>query len=595
MLCLGHGAHIYVEKPFTLTSADAERVLEAARVAGRLVCAGHQLLFEGPALALDKARHLIGSVVHVESYFSFRTVRKSRDGRSLMSPVEQLLDILPHPVYTMLAALQSDHGAPPELVSVDVAPEGEVRAVVRAGTVPAVLTVSLRARPIDSFLRVVGTNGSLKADFVRGCLVALPGEGTSAVAIITNPYREAWQVAAGSTRGFATRILHKKKGYPGVSELAAAFYESILRGGVSPFSPASIRETVRVCEAIATKLRASEVDHERRAEIALTEAERAMAPAEASRGAVLVTGGNGLLGTSVVSELRRRGWPVRSVSRQVPPPSRRVPGVEYVAADLSAPLAPSAFTGVGTVVHCAAETAGGKEAHERNTIDATRNLLEASAGAGVKRFLHVSSIAVLKPGREVGGLVNEQTPVDAGNLARGPYVWAKAEAERSVSEKASALGIGVRIVRPGPLVDFDDYHPPGRLGRELGPVYLAIGPKSGELSLCAVRTAAEVIRAAVEDFDGMPPVLNLVEPKAPTRKDLLSLHLQRRPDLGSVWMPGWVLGALSPVATLAQRLLRPKAAPISIAAAFASERYDTTLAAQVIERARQRGAAGREV
>ena len=88
-LCLAHGAHVYVEKPFTLRATEADEVLDAARRAGRLVCAGHQLLYEAPARALAASRSLIGRVVHVESYFSFKTVRKSNDGRSLMSPIDQ--------------------------------------------------------------------------------------------------------------------------------------------------------------------------------------------------------------------------------------------------------------------------------------------------------------------------------------------------------------------------------------------------------------------------------------------------------------------------------------------------------------------------
>src|SRR5436190_14713923 len=39
------GAHVYVEKPFAVDEAEAERVFRAARAAGRLVCAGHDQLF----------------------------------------------------------------------------------------------------------------------------------------------------------------------------------------------------------------------------------------------------------------------------------------------------------------------------------------------------------------------------------------------------------------------------------------------------------------------------------------------------------------------------------------------------------------------
>ncbi len=587
MLCLEHGAHVYVEKPFTLRLAEADAVLEAARKAGRSVCAGHQLLYEAPARGLTESLPLLGRVVHVESYFSFKTVRKSSDGRSLMSPIDQLLDILPHPVYTLLNVLGGTAGIAPKLESLYVRPEGEVHALLQAGETTGVLVVSLRGRPIDSYLRVVGTNGSLRADFVRGQLTKLTGPGTSAVGILSNPYRESMQVLFGSTRGFASRILNKGKGYPGLAELIEAFYNSIRQGTAPPLSPSSIRETVRLCEQIGEKLRAAKTEFEAQAEIELSDRTRRLSPVDARKGLVLVTGGSGMLGRAVVAELRRCGWPVRALGRRVPPPSEREAGIEYAKADLGGEFDPTVLSGVETVVHCAAETAGGKEAHERNSVVATRNLLRVAAKASVRRFVHISSLAVLKTSKEMGGPLDERTPVDLDNLSRGPYVWGKAESEREVVEQGAALGLKVRIIRPGPLVDFSDYEPPGRLGRELGLIYVAVGPRSSRINLCDVNTAAQVIRATVHDMDAAPAVVNLVEPTAPTREELLARWLTKRPDLKGVWLPSLVLSVLSPMLTLLQRVILRGKTPIDIAAAFASERYDVSLATQVVQWARK--------
>jgi nucleoside-diphosphate-sugar epimerase/predicted dehydrogenase len=574
---------VYVEKPFTLTAAEATAVIAAAQQAGRTVCAGHQLLFEPVARRLSSSMWLIGRVVHVESYFSFRTVRTSRDGRSILSPVEQLLDILPHPVYTLVEALRANEpGVPAEMTALEVRPEGEVHALLRAGTATGVLVVTLRGRPIESYLRVIGTNGFLRADFVRGALTSLCGPGTSAISIISNPYREAKQIAIGSTRGFASRIFGRKKGYPGLTELAEAFYTSISQGSPPPLSPASILETVRICESVGEALRSAESARERAAEITLKERTRELPPVVQSKGTVLVTGGSGVLGRAVVRELRQHGWPVRSVSRRVPAPSAREAGVEYVTTDLGGALDLSLFDAVTTVVHCAAETAGDRAAHERNTVMATRNLLDAATASGVASFVHISSIAVLQPGGASGSGLDEHSPVDVDNPARGPYVWAKAQAEHDVAAAGRDSKLQVRIIRPGPLVDFGAYEPPGRLGREIGPVFVAVGPRSGRLPLCDIHTAAKVIRAAVSDPHGTPPVINLVEPQAPSRDELLSLWLGKRPDLRSVWLPAWVLAVLSPAARFAQRVLRPRNTPIDIAAAFSSERYDTAVAERVI-------------
>ncbi len=371
-----------------------------------------------------------------------------------------------------------------------------------------------------------------------------------------------------------------------MAELIEAFYSSIRLGTAPPLSPLSIRDTVRVCEQIGEKLRAAKVEYETRAEIDLGIRQQALCPVVSSRGTVLVTGGAGFLGRAVVKELRAHGWGVRSLSRRVPPPSEREPGIEYAAGDLSGALEDKIFQGISAIVHCAAETAGGQEAHERNSIVATKNLLHRASAHGIRRFVHVSSIAVLKTSKEMGRALDESTPVDFGNLSRGPYVWGKAEAEREVTQSAQRLGVQVRIIRPGPLVDFANFEPPGRLGRDLGPLFVAIGPRRGALSVCDVQTAAEVIHATIADMEAAPPVLNLVEPQAPTREELLAKFLARRPDLKAVWFPAWLLSILSPCLILAQRLFLGSKQPIDIAAAFASERYNTALAAQVVERAK---------
>ncbi|MFN3682208.1 MAG: Gfo/Idh/MocA family protein, partial [Nitrospira sp.] len=287
-LCLEHGVHVYVEKPFTLRLQEAESVLTAAEKAGRLVCAGHQLLYETPARALAESLPVIGRIVHVESYFSFKTVRKSTDGRSLMSPIEQLMDILPHPVYTLLDVLGRQTDTAPLVQSIVVRPQGEVHALLQAGEATGVLVVTLRGRPIDSYLKVIGTNGSLRADFVRGHLTKLAGPGTSAVGVLSNPYREAMQIVVGSTRGFASRILNKHKGYPGLAELIEAFYASVRRGAAPPLSPDSIRETVRLCEQIGERLHAAKAEFEARAEVELAARAQQLPPIDERKEFVLV-------------------------------------------------------------------------------------------------------------------------------------------------------------------------------------------------------------------------------------------------------------------------------------------------------------------
>ncbi|MEP7118284.1 MAG: NAD(P)-dependent oxidoreductase, partial [Acidobacteriota bacterium] len=268
------------------------------------------------------------------------------------------------------------------------------------------------------------------------------------------------------------------------------------------------------------------------------------------------------------------------------PYSRRFPGIDDVAADLARDLPASLTEGIGAVVHCAAETAGGKQDHRRNSIDATRRLLEAAAAAGAKQVIHTSSIAVLVSSSSLGRPVDESAPIDPNTAARGPYVWGKAESEIVARQRGPEIGLDVKVIRPGPLVDYTHFHPPGRLGRELGPFFVGIGPKRGPLSVCDVTTAAQVVRSYLEDFAAAPPTLNLVESPPPERQELLARYRRDRADLSAIWLPVWFVKLLSGFAKIVQRLMGSKQ-PMDVAAAFASEKYDTTLAGKVIERARR--------
>jgi len=577
--CLEAGAHVYVEKPFALSTTEAREVLDLAASRGLLACAAHQVLFQDSALDYRQSLPIIGPIRQVESFFSFQPVRRRSGGGGLSTPVDQLVDILPHPVYLLLDGMPRDGAA--ELTALDVSPEGEVRAIVRRGDALATLVVTLRARPVESYLRVMGTNGSVQADFVIGYVVSLLGPGASAPAVVLKPFSAAWQIAWGSLKGLLRLIFRRQKSYPGLAELLSRFYESIGAAGTPPVTRDEILDTVRLCEEITARLRAVAQAQEAAAEHALQCQEAALGRRLTPRGTVLLTGGTGMLGRPTAVALRDAGWHVRVPVRRELSAAERLPRVEYVRADLGAAVSGELLAGVDLVVHAAAETAGDKADHERNTVVATRNLLDAMQPAGVRRLVNISSVAVLVPSSS-GRDLREDSPIDADNLGRGPYVWAKASAEQEAARRAAAGSLDLRTIRLGPLVNYDAYTPPGRLGREVARVFVAMGGRRSSLSVCNVATAASVICSYAQDFDSAPAYVNLLEVPSPTRGELADRLKSVRPDLKFVWLPFPLLRLMSVSLGLVLRLLRPQGKPLDLYAAFKSEGYDPTVASRVI-------------
>ena len=573
------GVHVYVEKPFAMSKAEAEEILALAARHGVQVVSGHQNLFEKPAILAREQIDTIGKLVHIESFFSFRQVRRT------ISPVDQAKDILPHAVYPLVDQLRAGTGlqeAPIAVLGMDVKTTGDVYALLRLGDCTGVLMVTLSGRPIEQYQTIVGSNGMMRADYVTGSVTTLLGPGTGPGILLT-PFRRSWQMFKGATKNVFHIVLGHHGSYPGLTVLVKRFYEGITSRTAPPMTPQSILDTVDICEQIGAGLDRVE-QQTQAAALARIESAVARMPAPSRLGTVLVTGGTGLLGRRVVEELRHAGYAVRTVARRMPAPSARVPGVQYVTGDLARGLGVEAFEGVESIVHCAAETSGGKSEQQRNSIAATKLLIDRGAAAGVKTILHVSSLAVIKPGN--GRMVDEQTPIDAGNLERGPYVWGKAESEVLAAQLGRDLGVQVKIIRPGPLVDFDDYHAPGRLGREVGPWYVAIGSRNSPLSVLDVSTGARVIRSYIDDFAGAPDLVNLVQTPAPTRGELVERLRHVRPDLKIIWFPALLLRMLSGPAKLAQRWLMGASKPIDLYAAFSSERYQPDIAAGVIAKAK---------
>ncbi len=165
----------------------------------------------------------------------------------------------------------------------------------------------------------------------------------------------------------------------------------------------------------------------------------------------LVTGATGLLGSHIVEKLRERDLPVRVLVR---PGSDRswleTQNVEFVEGDVTDPVSlKAACAGVDAVYHSAAKVGdwGPWEDFQRITIDGTQNMVDAAVAAGVRRFVHISSISCY-------GYHTRDVAVDETfDLGYKLYRWAyysksKIEAERIVWRAYKENRIELTVIRP---------------------------------------------------------------------------------------------------------------------------------------------------
>ena len=573
LAALAAGAHVYVEKPFALSSRDAVRLVEAARDRQRLICAGHQLLRDRAFEQLMMRGTSLGDIVQIDSHFAFRPVGPPSVRRGPRALAEQAVDILPHPLYTLVDAMQrfAPACAGVEIAWAEAGPS-DLQAVLRAGSIVGRLSVSLRARPVASTLTVTGTRGSLTCDFVRSMLLGAGNSGTQALEKILNPMVEGAQTIA-RTSASVVRRLRAGGGYPGLAELIAEFYRAILHEGPPPLSSTHLLSVTELFEHLVARVEAA---------ACRPESSGLRPPRQRAAPLVVLTGARGFLGAHVAQALER----VRGIGRAPRPDD--LPVHEWIAADLSAGLSPDALAGADVVIHAAAETAGGYDAHQRNTVDATRHLLRAMRAADVRRLVLVSSLSVLRPPRSPWEQQDERTPRPANPRPYGAYVWGKSLQEELVEREAHSLGIATRVIRPGALIDWDEPELPGLMGRHLfGHWHLGLGRPALPIAVCDVSRCAEAIAWCATHFDEAPAVVNLFDPELATRGALVR-RLRARGWTGRMaWVPISLISTGLVAAQSAMSLLQGRM-PARLAAwsILRPRRYDARVTAQLLEATR---------
>ena len=223
----------------------------------------------------------------------------------------------------------------------------------------------------------------------------------------------------------------------------------------------------------------------------------------------LVTGATGLVGTHVVQRLRRDGWDVRALVRDVARASlRREPGVELAQGDmLDQASVIAAARGCDVIFHSAAAVTarGGWDAFRRLNVDGTHNAIIAAQQAGA-RLVHTSSVAVY--GNDArhgdGGTLTDEDTVLPPLPHHAFYARSKRESEALVLNAHREGRIWATAVRPCVIYGRNDRQFVPRIARALSRGFSPlIGGGRTTLAIVHADSVADgMVRAAATDAAG---------------------------------------------------------------------------------------------
>ncbi len=188
-----------------------------------------------------------------------------------------------------------------------------------------------------------------------------------------------------------------------------------------------------------------------------------------------ITGGTGFVGRHLIDAALAQGHLVRALTRSPRPPRD---GVHWIYGAMEKPLALAQLVaGADAVIHVAGViNAADRAGFAQGNVEGTLAVVDATRAAGIRRFVHVSSLAAREP-------------------RMSDYGWSKARAEIIVA----ASSLDWTIVRPPAVFGPGD--------REMLELFRAATtglvplPPGGRLSVIAAQDLVRLLLAVLPDDD----------------------------------------------------------------------------------------------
>ena len=276
--CLQAGCNVYVEKPFTLNTPEAEELIALANQKGLKITAGHNAQFTHAMLRMRKLvknGYLGGNPVHIESHYCYdfgdASYAKALLGDSnhwvRKLPGSLLQNIISHGISKIAEFLAGDN---PTVIAYGFTSNflmnigehsitDEVRVIIRdENNTTAYFTFSSQIKPVPHQLRLYGRKNSLIVDDDHQIVIKVDNkEYKSYLKYFVPPFQYAKQYIGnftGNFRNFLKKDFHLPND-AALKTLIETFYQAIDGKTPLPLSYREILLTSKIMDEIFNQIK----------------------------------------------------------------------------------------------------------------------------------------------------------------------------------------------------------------------------------------------------------------------------------------------------------------------------------------------------
>jgi predicted dehydrogenase len=251
---LAAGVHVLVEKPMTVTVAEADELVNAAKAAGRVLTVDHNRWFDP---VVEDARRLLdsgalGTLVGVDVSQGMGAEAASLDARwQAALPGGPLFDSLPHPAYLLRGFLGNIQDVQVVASASSGGQLSEVRAMIRGERALGTLTMSACAQPVANRFSLYGTSMTAEVNLNHMTLVVRRSRRVPKIVgkVLPN-LDEAAQLTRATVVNGIRFLRGQQRYYPGMGVHLRHLYAALAAGETPPVSAEEGRDVVALAEAI---------------------------------------------------------------------------------------------------------------------------------------------------------------------------------------------------------------------------------------------------------------------------------------------------------------------------------------------------------